>query len=99
VDAGFRMTMLSWFGDVKAAEGGRPPFLAHAPHPAHMRMLAHVAALYTRCTLYDAIASSAMRLRITSVEPSSRINCFLFNSVMTRVTVSRDDPIICAISS
>ena len=48
---------------------------------------------------YEAKASSAIRFRITSVDPSSRINCFFFKSLNNRVTVSRDAPIICAISS
>jgi len=40
-----------------------------------------------------------MRFRITSVDPSSRINCFFLKSLNRRVTVSLDAPIICAISS
>ena len=46
-----------------------------------------------------AIACKAMRLGITSVAPSSRIKSFRFISLNKRVTVSRDDPIIWAISS
>ena len=49
--------------------------------------------------IYEAKASSAVRFRITNVDPSSRINCFFFRSLNNRVTVSRDAPIICAISS
>lgn len=49
--------------------------------------------------LYAAKASSAMRLRMTSVEPSNRISSFFLSSPSKRVTVSRDEPIICAISS
>ena len=40
-----------------------------------------------------------MRFRITSVDPSSRINCFFLKSLNRRVTVSLDAPIICAISA
>jgi hypothetical protein len=40
-----------------------------------------------------------MRFRITRVEPSNRISCFFRKSLSSRVTVSRDAPIICAISS
>ena len=47
----------------------------------------------------ETIASKAMRFRITSVDPSSRINCFFLKSLNRRVTVSLDAPIICAISS
>ena len=38
-------------------------------------------------------------MRITSMDPSSRMNCFFFRSLNSRVTVSREEPIICAISS
>lgn len=48
---------------------------------------------------HAAIASSAIRLRITRVVPSSRMNSFFLRSLSRRVTVSRDEPIICAISS
>ena len=48
---------------------------------------------------YAAMASKAVLLRITKVEPSRRISSFFFKSLRSRVTVSRDDPIICAISS
>jgi len=47
----------------------------------------------------DTKASSAVRLRMTSVEPSSRISCFFLRSLSKRLTVSRDAPVICAISS
>ena len=40
-----------------------------------------------------------MRLGITSVSPSSRIKSFRFMTLNKRVTVSREDPIIWAISS
>jgi hypothetical protein len=33
------------------------------------------------------------------VDPSSRISCFFLRSLNSRVTVSREAPIICAISS
>lgn len=46
-----------------------------------------------------AIACSAIRLGITSVPLSRRIKSFRFISLNNRVTVSRDEPIICAISS
>jgi hypothetical protein len=36
---------------------------------------------------------------MTKVEPSNRINSFFLSSLNKRVTVSRDEPIICAISS
>ena len=48
---------------------------------------------------YATRASRAGRLRMTSVEPSNRINSFFFKLLSNRVTVSRDVPIICAISS
>src|SRR5579864_4978709 len=44
-------------------------------------------------------ASKALRSRMTSVGPSWRINCFLLRSLKRRVTVSRDAPMRCAISS
>jgi hypothetical protein len=47
----------------------------------------------------ETIASRAVRLRITRVEPSKRISCFFLRSLNSRVTVSRDAPIICALSS
>jgi two-component system response regulator LytT len=46
-----------------------------------------------------ASASIAVRLRITRVAPSMRINCFFLSSLKSRVTVSRDAPILWAISS
>src|SRR5438132_1815016 len=46
-----------------------------------------------------ASASKAIRLRITKVEPSSLMSSFFRSSLNSRVTVSRDEPIICAISS
>ena len=36
---------------------------------------------------------------MTKVDPSRRINSFFLSSLNKRVTVSRDEPIICAISS
>ena len=48
---------------------------------------------------YAASASNAVRLRITRVDPSKRISSFFLRSLNNRVTVSRDEPIICAISS
>jgi hypothetical protein len=48
---------------------------------------------------YAASASKAIRLQITNVEPSRRIISFFLSSLNRRVTVSRDEPIICAISS
>ena len=47
----------------------------------------------------ETIVSKAVRFRITSVDPSSRINYFFLKSLNRRVTVSLDAPIICAISS
>ena len=48
---------------------------------------------------YAASASNAVRFRMTRVEPSRRMNSFFFRSLSKRVTVSREAPIICAISS
>src|SRR5277367_6063878 len=56
-------------------------------------------AIVSARTAYAAIVSSAPRLRITRIEPSSRISSFFLRSLKRRVTVSRDAPIICAISS
>jgi len=57
-------------------------------------------AVYRGCIRhYAASASNAVRLRITSVDPSKRMNSFFLRSLSKRVTVSRDEPIICAISS
>src|SRR5579864_3442186 len=57
-------------------------------------------AVYPGCSRhYAASASSAVRLRITRVDPSKRMNSFFLRSLSSRVTVSRDEPIICAISS
>ena len=50
-------------------------------------------------SLHTAIASSAVRFLITRVAPSSLIRSFFLNSLSRRVTVSRDAPIRCAISS
>src|SRR3984957_16687361 len=44
-------------------------------------------------------ASRPVRSRITNLAPSRRINLFFFNSLSKRVTVSREEPIRCAISS
>ena len=48
---------------------------------------------------YTAIASRAVRSRITSLGPSRLINCFFLRSRNRRVTVSREAPIRIAISS
>ena len=44
-------------------------------------------------------ASKPVRSRITRVAPSSRISLFFFRSLNNRVTVSREEPMRCAISS
>lgn len=48
---------------------------------------------------YTASASKAVRSLITNVGPSSRIKRFLLKRVISRVTVSREAPILIAISS
>ena len=45
------------------------------------------------------IFSNADLFLITSVDPITCTSCFLRKSASSLVTVSRDDPIICAISS
>ena len=52
-----------------------------------------------RKTSTSAIACKAMRFGMTRVEPSSRISSLSLHVASSRVTVSREDPIIWAISS
>ena len=57
------------------------------------------AASWLKAVLQTAIASSAVRFLIISVVPSSVIRFFFLSSLNKRVTVSRDEPILWAISS
>ena len=48
---------------------------------------------------YTASAFNAVRFRMINFGPSNRISCFCLSLVKSRVTVSRDAPILSAISS
>ena len=48
---------------------------------------------------YTARDSKAVRSLMTNIGPSSRIKRFLLNRLISRVTVSREAPILIAISS
>lgn len=71
---------------LKTGRGGRPICIHNRPFRAAQEF-------------YAATASNAGRLRMTKVDPSRRISSFVLSSLSRRVTVSRDEPILCAISS
>src|SRR6266436_702545 len=76
----------------QAGEGGRPSLGEDTKKTERTSLL--------KIRAYAPVSfSSAALLRIRRVEPRSCANCFSRNSPSTRVTVSREVPMSCAISS